>query len=61
MWLLDCLWEWDALQAKWTQIMEMGSQEILLSNQVQTSLVIEDNLCVRPGREAFVCTLELMA
>ncbi len=41
--------------------MEMGSQETLLSNQVQTSLVIEDNLCVRPGREAFVCTLELMA
>ena len=27
----------------------------------QTGLVSEDNLCVRPGREAFVCTLTLMA
>lgn len=44
-----------------THITEMGSEETLLSNRAQTGLVIEDNLCVRPGREAFVCVLELMA
>lgn len=62
--LLYGLWEWDGIRAEQserTHIMEMGSQETLLSNQAQTSLVIEDNLCVRPRREAFVCTLELMA
>lgn len=64
MWLLYCLWEWGGIQAEqseWTHIMEMGSQETLLSNQTQASLVIEDNLCVRPGSEAFVSSLELMA
>ncbi len=61
MCLLYRLWEWDGIQKEWTHIMEMSSQETLLSNQAHTSLVSEDNLCVRPGREAFVCTLELMA
>lgn len=56
VWLLECLWEWGGIQAEWTHIMEMCSQETLLSNQEQSRLVIEDNLCVRPGREAFVCT-----
>lgn len=64
MWLLYCLWEWDGIkaeQSECTHITTMGCQETLLSNQVQTSLVIEGNLCVRHGREAFVCTVELMA
>lgn len=36
MCLLYGLWEWDAIQAgqsEWAHIMEMGSQETLLSDQ----------------------------